>query len=74
MASPIIVRRNRAPNGALERQRVFVALLPEERAELIRLAEVYNRTWSAQARIYLLRGMKTDPNLRHGSLDDAIEA
>ncbi len=69
MALPITVPRNRAPNGALESQRVFVALLPEERAELIRLADLYNRTWSAQARIYLVRGMKTDPNCRRASLD-----
>lgn len=64
------VRRSRAPNGAPFDKRIFVSLFPEERDELIRLADLYNRTWSAQDRIYLVRGMKADPNCRRGSLDD----
>jgi len=74
MAKPALqtlkVRRNRAPNGAPFDKRVLVSMFPEEREELIRLADLYNRTWSAQARIYLVRGMKADPNCRRASLDD----
>lgn len=56
-----LIRRSRAPKGVLG-SRTFIALLPHERAELERLAGLDNRTWSAMGRIYLIRGMKQDPN------------
>ncbi len=59
-----LIRRSRAPQGAGRGFRTFIALLPQERAELERLAELDNRTWSAMGRIFLVRGMKTDPNYR----------
>lgn len=54
------IPRNRAPQGTVAK-RLLVALLPDEREELDRLADLDNRTHSAMARIFLLRGMQADP-------------
>lgn len=54
------IPKNRAPQGT-SAKRLLVALLPDERADLDRLAGLDNRTASAMARIYLLRGMQSDP-------------
>lgn len=56
------IPRTRAPAGCDRLNRVIVSLMPDERTELIRLAALDNRTYSAMARIYLLRGMQADPN------------
>ena len=60
----LYLTRSRGPKGSLEAKRTAVALLPEERAELERLAALDSRTYSAMGRIYLMRGMKADPNYR----------
>lgn len=58
------ITRSRGPKGALAAKRTVVALLPHEREELERLAALDSRTYSAMGRIYLIRGMKADPNYR----------
>ena len=65
------IRRSRGPNGASLAKRTFVALLPHERDELERLAELECRTCSAMARIYLVRSMKVDPNFREEVADES---
>lgn len=55
-------KRNRSPNGVGSEKRVNIALYPEERAEVERLAVLDNRSTSAMARLFILRGMTTDPN------------
>jgi hypothetical protein len=51
----------RAPNGVNSIDRISVALMPDERAELIKRAAEDGRTNSAMARVYMVRGMKADP-------------
>lgn len=53
--------RCRAPNGVNSIDRVSLALMQEEREELIRRAAEDGRTISAMARVYMVRGMKADP-------------
>lgn len=49
--------RSRAPKGAGGAGRFNIALLPNERAELQRLADAEGRTMSAMARVLVLRGL-----------------
>jgi len=49
----------RAPNG-IDPRRIRVALQPRERALLERCAKLTGRTLSAQARIFMLRGMRAE--------------
>lgn len=49
--------RSRAPKGAGGAGRFNIALLPNERAELQRLADKDGRTMSAMARVLVLRGL-----------------
>lgn len=52
------VPRSRAPKGVDSARRLHVALTPSEREELERRASEQDRTVSAMARIYLVRGMR----------------
>lgn len=51
----------RSPNGVDSVGRISLALMPDEREELIRRAAEDGRTVSAMARVYMVRGMKADP-------------
>lgn len=51
----------RSPNGVDSVLRISLALMPSEREELIKRAAEDGRTISAMARMYMVRGMKTDP-------------
>lgn len=51
----------RSPNGVNSADRVSVALMQNERTELLRRADEDGRTASAMARVYMVRGMKADP-------------
>lgn len=53
--------RCRAPNGVNSIDRVSLALMQNEREELIKRAAEDGRTISAMARVYMVRGMKADP-------------
>ena len=65
------IPKNRAPKGT-EAKRLTVALLPEERTALDKLATIDSRTSSAMARIYLLRGMLADPTYQNLSAEGQI--
>jgi len=54
--------RCRAPNGVDSVLRVSVALMPDEREILLDKAAKDGRTVSAMARVYMVRGMQTDPD------------
>lgn len=67
------IPRTRSPAGCDRLHRVNVALMPDERDELIRLAALDNRTYSAMARIYLIRGMQADPSFNPENIGVAPE-
>ena len=54
------VRKRRNPTGSYSDRRLGITITPEERAELMRRAGLDNRTFSAMARNYMIRGMKAD--------------
>lgn len=52
--------RSRSPKGVDSVLRINIALMPEERVELLRHAAQEERTIAAMARVFLLRGMQAD--------------
>lgn len=52
--------RSRSPQGVDSVLRINIALMPDERAELIRRAAAEQRTFSSMARVFILRGMQAD--------------
>lgn len=59
--------RSRAPHGVDSVLRINIALMPEERAELLRRAAQDGRTIAAMARVLILRGMESDKSTNANS-------
>ncbi|BBE51158.1 hypothetical protein OYT1_ch1611 [Ferriphaselus amnicola] len=51
---------SRVPNYGGSNARILISLKPEEREALIRQAALEQRTFSSMARMFILRGMKSD--------------
>lgn len=58
--APVTAPRSRSPQGVDSVLRINIALMPEERAELLRRAAAEERTFSSMARVFILRGMAAD--------------
>lgn len=65
--TPTATPRSRCPKGVDSVLRINISLMPEERGELLLRATQDGRTYSAMARIFLLRGMQADPNFSPSS-------
>lgn len=59
-ATPTTAPRSRSPKGVDSVLRINIALMPDERTELLRRAAKEERTIAAMARVFLLRGMQAD--------------